>query len=216
MCVCVWKCLNCLHFHTLLQGGRSAARKTVETGTQDKDGVDYQWVPDGALPTPSMSLQSSPINLSATVLYIQHGLPYMHTYRQHHGLPYIHTYMHTYSMGYSSIHNSTTLYNRTGLISSSHACSGMGLKISPQEHNIFCGQCKIFIILFHSIPPPLSREKPQTFSSAKKSKEIVSIDSVSSLFYDEGGSCHFDLLSLSLSVRKSCSFFITTPLQCKA
>lgn len=61
-----------------------------------------------------------------------------------------------------------------------------------------------------TLPFSLSREKPQTFSSAKKSKEIVSIDSVSSLFYDEGGSCHFDLLSLSLSVRKSCSFFITT------
>ena len=51
------------HTHTHTQGGRSAPRKPVETGTHDKDGVDYQWVPDGALPTPSTPLQLSSISV---------------------------------------------------------------------------------------------------------------------------------------------------------
>lgn len=37
--------------HTHTQGGRTAPRKPIETGTQDKAGVDYQWVPDGAIPS---------------------------------------------------------------------------------------------------------------------------------------------------------------------
>ena len=42
------------------QGGRSTNRKYVETGTQAKGDVDYQWIPEGATTTASKNLASFP------------------------------------------------------------------------------------------------------------------------------------------------------------
>ena len=37
--------------HSYTQGGRSTTKRPVETGTQSKDDVDYQWLPEGAIPS---------------------------------------------------------------------------------------------------------------------------------------------------------------------
>ena len=42
-----------LLMHNILKGSRSS-KKPVETGTQNKDDIDYQWLPKGSIPgTPS-------------------------------------------------------------------------------------------------------------------------------------------------------------------
>ncbi len=44
-------CHSCTHTPTLTQGGRSTSKRPVETGTQSKGDVDYQWLPEGTLPS---------------------------------------------------------------------------------------------------------------------------------------------------------------------
>lgn len=40
-------------YTTVRRGGRSTTKRPVETGTQNKDDVDYQWLPEGAIPKKS-------------------------------------------------------------------------------------------------------------------------------------------------------------------
>lgn len=49
-------------YTTVRRGGRSSSRKYVETGTQSKGDVDYQWIPEGATTTAKKSPRPSPRN----------------------------------------------------------------------------------------------------------------------------------------------------------
>ena len=49
-----------------VQGGRSA-KKPIETGTQGKDDIDYQWLPEGTIP--SKSLNGTLLWFGSIVLY---------------------------------------------------------------------------------------------------------------------------------------------------
>lgn len=40
-------------YTTVRRGGKTTAKRPVETGTQSKDDVDYQWLPEGAIPKKS-------------------------------------------------------------------------------------------------------------------------------------------------------------------
>ena len=42
-----------MYLHT--QGGRSTTKRPVETGTQSKGDVDYQWLPEGTVPSKKTS-----------------------------------------------------------------------------------------------------------------------------------------------------------------
>lgn len=43
--------MTSLSTHIYKQGGRTTTKKTIETGTQGKDDIDYQWLPEGAIPS---------------------------------------------------------------------------------------------------------------------------------------------------------------------